>query len=73
MSQAYLIRVTCRLLRKQFRMLGFCHGVAILFRPIGRLRRVAVEQPIVTAPTLPPDKIYTWDIRLNWAAGGRPR
>lgn len=22
-----------------------------------------------TAPTLPPDKIYTWDIRLNWAAG----
>ena len=26
-----------------------------------------------TAPTLPPDKIYTWDIRLNWAAGSRPR
>lgn len=22
-----------------------------------------------TAPTLPPDKIYTWDIRLNWASG----
>ncbi len=22
-----------------------------------------------TAPTLPPDKIYAWDIRLNWAAG----
>lgn len=22
-----------------------------------------------TAPTLPPDKVYAWDIRLNWAAG----
>lgn len=22
-----------------------------------------------TAPTLPPDKIHAWDIRLNWAAG----
>ncbi len=26
-----------------------------------------------TAPTLPPDKIYTWDIRLNWAVERQER
>ncbi len=59
------------LLNKAYKLIvedqDFIYGRDATLRPPANVYRYVDNN---TAPTLPPDKVYTWDIRLDWAVGG---